>query len=297
MDWPLIFTSMVRTLPMLPMYSAPVAFAALGETVAQRSGILNIGLEGMMLLGAYVGMIASLSSGSPWIGVIGGILVGILLAMVSAFFCIRLVADQVVVGTAINLLALGVTSTLFRLQFGASGQLLSVPKIPSFGGFDLILLLLVVLVPMVAFGLYRTTWGLVLRSAGEYPKAAEAAGYSVAKLRWGALAIAGALAGLAGAYLSLGISGSFAENMTGGRGFVAIAMVTFGRWRPGFVFAATLLVGFAESLQYTLQASGVQAPYQLMLALPYLLAILVLVLVGRGTQAPGALGAAYRREE
>jgi general nucleoside transport system permease protein len=201
-----------------------------------------------------------------------------------------------VVGTAINLLAMGLTATLFRAQFGQSGQLVSVPKLPSWHGIDGAMALLLLAIPFVWFLLSRTAWGLAVRAAGEYPKAAEAAGFSVHRLRFSALLVGGILGGLGGAYLSVGIAGSFAENMTAGRGFVAIAMVTFGRWRPAWVFAAALLIGMAESMQYRFQTLGWKVPFQLMIALPYILALLVLVIVGKGTVAPKALGQSYRRE-
>lgn len=296
MDWNALWVAFVRQLPDLPMYAAPVALAALGETVAQRSGVLNIGLEGMMLAGAFFGMLACLLTGSPWVGVGVGVTVGLLAGVLSAVFCVVLSADQVVVGTAINLLSLGLTGTLFRLRFGDSGQLLSVPKLPQAGGVDAVIVFLVVATVVVGWLLKRTHWGLVLRATGEYPDAAEAAGFSVVKMRTGAMAIGGAFAGLAGAYLALGITGSFAENMTAGRGFVAIAMVTFGRWRPAYVLAASVLIGLAESLQFLFQAAGTTVPFQLMLAMPYLAALAVLVFVGKGTVSPGALGLPYRRE-
>lgn len=279
----------------LLVYSAPVALAALGETVNQKGGSLNIGIEGTMLAGCFFGMATSLSTGSPWLGVLAGTGVGIALTLLQALFVLKLAIDQVVVGTAINLLALGLTSTLFRSQYGDSGKLLSVPEIPKFWGIDVVILLLLMLAPLTAWLISRSRWGLALRAAGEYPNAAEAAGYSVLKLRLQAMLIGGALAGLAGAYLSLGIAGSFATNMTAGRGFVAIAMVTFGRWKPMWVFGACLLVGYADSLQYVFQSKGIGVPFQLLLALPYILALLVLVGVGRGSAAPAALGKPFQR--
>jgi simple sugar transport system permease protein len=282
---------------MLLRFAAPVALAAVGETVSQKAGVINIGLEGTMLCGAFFGMLVSLSAGSAWAGVGAAIVAGLLIGAIFGWFTVYLASDQVVVGTAINLLAIGLTGTLYRARFGQSGSLLSVPRIPQFGGFDLILALLILSVPLVWYLLSRTGWGLAVRSAGEYPKATEAAGYSVHRLRMTAVCIGGAFAGLAGAYLSLGIAGSFAENMTAGRGFVAIAMVTFGRWRPGWVFAATLLIGFAESLQFRFQSLGLNLPYQLFIALPYIVALLVLVIVGKGTVAPRALAQPYRREK
>lgn len=285
MDWILLLA-----------YAAPVAYAALGETVAQKSGVLNIGLEGTMLISAFFGMLVAFTTQSPWLGLGAGTLAGVATCAIFAGFTVYLAADQVVVGTAINLLALGLTGTLYRARFGQSGQLLSLPKLPNWHGIDGAMLLLLLAIPLVWLLLSRTAWGLAVRSAGEYPKAAEAAGFSVHRLRFSALMFGGLLGGLGGAYLSVGIAGSFAENMTAGRGFVAIAMVTFGRWRPAWVFAAALLIGVAESLQYRFQTLGWKVPFQLMIAMPYILALLVLVIVGKGTVAPKALGQSYRRE-
>lgn len=278
-------------------YSAPVGLAALGETVGQRAGLINIGLEGMMLSAAYFSTISAIATGSPLIGVVAGVLAAIVLALVQGYFTIRLALDQVVVGTGVNLFALGLTSTLFRKEFGASGQLVNAPQIPTFvSGIDLVMILLVASVFGVTWLLYRSRWGLVTRASGEYPAAVEAAGFSIGRIRWGAALIGAVFAGIAGSYLSLGIAGSFAENMTVGRGFVAIAMVTFGRWRPIWVMAASLLVGYANSLQFDLQAKGIALPTELFVALPYLVALAVLVVVGKGTAVPAALGIPYRRE-
>jgi simple sugar transport system permease protein len=287
----------MESLVMLLGYSAPVAFAAIGETVGQRSGVINIGLEGCMLCGAFFAMMACYSTGNPWLGVVAGATAGWLVSMVFGWLTVKLAADQVVVGTGVNLFALGVTGTLFRARFGQSGQLLNVAKLPSWHGFDPLLAVLLLSVPAAWWLLARTNWGLAVRAAGEYPKAAEASGFSVTRLRLGAVSTSGILGGVAGAYLSVGITGSFAENMTAGRGFVAIAMVTFGRWRPGWVFCAALLIGFAESLQFRFQAYGWHVPFQLLIALPYVLALAVLVLVGKGTLAPGALAQPHRSEK
>ncbi len=278
-------------------YTAPVALAAIGETVNQKSGVLNIGLEGMMLVAAFFAMLTGLSTGNPWLGILAGIGAGLVLAAISSWFSIYLSADQVVVGTALNLFALGLTGTLYRAQFGQSGTLLDVKTIPQWNGIDPVMVFLVLAALGAWYLLFRTGWGLAMRAAGEHPKAAEASGYSVKKLRLGAGLFGGAFAGLAGAYLSVGIAGSFAENMTAGRGFIAIAMVTFGRWKPHLVLLAALLIGFVESLQYRFQSLGWNVPFQLLLALPYIVALLVLVLVGKGTLAPAALAQAYQREK
>ena len=276
-------------------FAVPVALAAIGESVAQRSGVLDIGLEGKMLGAAFGGVAVAMQTGNPWLGLLAGALVGVAMAVMQGWFVLKLAADQVVVGTAMNLLALGVTGTLFKNMYGQSGQLLTVPGIPRAGGVDAVMVFTLLMAPVLWLALKRTTWGLVVRAAGEYPKAAEAEGFRVEKLRLGVCCLAGGLAGIAGAYLSLGLAGSFAENMTAGRGFVAIALVTFGRWNPILVILAAMLMGYLDLLQFKFQAQGLAVPFQLMLALPYVVALVVLVLAGKGTLAPAALGQPYKR--
>jgi ABC-type uncharacterized transport system permease subunit len=271
-------------------YAAPVAYAALGETIGERSGVINIGLEGTMLFAAYGGLIGATHLHGGYAipgGLVLACLLGILVTLGSGVFTVVLRAYQVVVGTAINLLALGVTGTLFRAEYGHSGKLLSLPILTRAGGIDVILASLVIVVPAIWFLLHRTRWGLAVRSIGEYAPAAEAAGYKVSGLRMQAVAVAGALAGLGGGYLVLGTTGGFTENMTSGRGFVAIALVTFGRLNPWLVFAAALLIGYLDALQLRLQASGTTVPRELLIALPYLVALIVLVVVGRKGRVVG----------
>lgn len=276
-------------------YATPVALAAMGETISQKAGIINVGLEGTMLAGAFSGVVATLATGNPWIGLLAAMSVGVLMSMLLGWFCVRHQADQVVVGTAINLGLLGLTGTLYRLKYANSSQLIDVTKLPSAGGFDVVMGLTLVLAVVGYLALTRTSWGLVLRAAGEYPAAVEAGGFRLGRIRFGALAINGLMAGLAGAYLSLGIVGTFTDNMTAGRGFVAIALVTFGRWNPIAVLGAALLIGYLESLQFKFQAGGSAIPYQLLLALPYVLALVVLVVLGKGAPAPRALGRPFRK--
>jgi ABC-type uncharacterized transport system permease subunit len=277
-------------------FTTPMALAALGELVGQKAGVINIGLEGSMLVGAFFGMLIAHSSGNPWLGLATGTFAGTVTTLAGGWFSVKLGADQVVVGTAINLLSLGVTSFLFRSKFGSSGQLLSLSPIPSYSRIDPITIFLLVSVPLVILMLSRTRFGLALRAAGEYPKAVEASGFSVARVRLSAVTISGFFAGLAGAYLSLGVAQSFAENMTSGRGFIAIAMVTFGRWRPGFVFLACIFVGALDALQYRVQSIGWKVPFQLAIAMPYVVALLVLAFVGKGAVAPSALAKPYIKE-
>jgi len=278
------------------VFAAPVAIAALGETICQRGGVINIGLEGCMLIGAFFAMLVCHDTQNVWLGLGAGLGSGLLAGLVFGWLTVLRAADQVVVGTAVNLFALGLTGTLLLDRFGGSGTLISVPRLPNLGGIDPVLAAVPLLGVAAWFVLKRTGYGLALRAAGEVPKAAEAAGFSVSALRMSGVALSGLLGGLAGAYLTLGVSGSFAFNATGGRGFVAIAMVTFGRWRPGWVLVAAALIGLAESLQYRIQALGIGVPFQLMLALPYLVALAVLVIVGKGALAPASLAQAYRRD-
>lgn len=273
-------------------WSIPVILAALGETLNQKAGQLNIGLEGMMLGGAYTALVVDSSTHNPYIALAAGCFGALVLAILQNLFTVHMRQDQVVVGTATNLLALGVTSFLFRRQYGQSGQLLSVPMLqPLVFGLDMIELMTVLIVPLLWFQLYRRNWGLLVRGTGEYPDAVRSQGYKVEKIRLRAALVAALLAGAAGAYLCVGITGSFAENMTAGRGFVAIAVVTFGRWSPLGVLLAGLLIGYSESLRFTLQLSKASAlPPQFFSALPYLIALGVLLVSGRGRGAPQMLG-------
>lgn len=276
-------------------YSAPVGLAAQGEAVAQRAGVLNIGLEGAMLSASYAAMAVSGATGSPWLGLAAAAAVGACVLLAGGLFTVVLRADQVVVGTAINLAALGATSTLFQARYGRSGQLMSVPSLPVWmPGVDAGSVLLFASAALAGLWLWKSGYGLVLRSVGEYAEATEAAGHSAVRARLSAVGVAGVMAGLAGGYLAVGVSGTFVENMTAGRGFVAIAMVTFGRLRPLAVLGASLLVGVVERLQFGLQGSGVALPAQFFVALPYLVALLALLVAGRGGGLPAQLGVPLR---
>lgn len=279
------------------LFAIPVALAAIGEVISQRSGVLNIGLEGTMLGGAFTAAFVTMQTSNPWLGLASGVAVGVITSLLQALFILGRAADQVVVGTAINLLALGVTGTLFRRAFGDSGQLLSFATLPRLDGVDALMIATPILALLTVLALRRSSWGLLIRASGEFPKAVEAEGFSVLRLRLIAMSIGGALAGAAGAYLSVGIVGSFAENMTQGRGFVAIALVTFGRWNAIWALAAALLMGSLEWLQFKLQAQGSGViPFQLLLAMPYVVALLVLVVGAKGTRGPAALGQPLRGE-
>jgi simple sugar transport system permease protein len=278
---------------------APLVIAAAGETVSERAGVLNIGLEGVMLLAAYAAFWVSWQTGNPYLGLGAASFIGAIALLATAPLVIHLGADQVVVGTGMNLLALGITGTLFVQAFGRTGRLVQVETVAKFGGDFGLNLFMLAAVPIVLFTwwlLFRTRWGRAARAAGERPEAARAAGWSVVRLRLQAMAIAGVLAGLAGGYLSVAQTNSFAENMTAGRGFVVIAAVTFGRWHPIGAAGAALLIALSYGLQYLIKAYSLPLPYQLFDALPYLLALVVLVGAGRAKSGPAALALPYKED-
>jgi general nucleoside transport system permease protein len=284
--------------------ATPLLFAATGETVAERSGVINLGIEGTMLAGALAAAIGSVAGG-PWTGMVCAALAGMALAAVFALLAIGARADQIITGTAITLAAIGLTGTIYRQAFGAGGAGLTIPTFgtvaipglsqipvlgPAFFEQPAPTYLAFAVLPLVWWLLFRTRLGLALRATGEAAAMARAAGVRTRLLRAGATIVGGAFAGLGGATLVLAQVGTFAERMTAGRGFLAIAIVVLGRWHPAGVALAALLFGLATALQFLLQALGVNAPYQLFLMLPYLLTLLALAgAVGR-VRAPGDLG-------
>ncbi len=312
--------------------ATPLLIAALGENVVQKAGVVNVGLEGMMLLGAFAGMMAARplhlyhfgAVESPWLGFTAAALVGVLCAALFAFFAIKLTANQVVVGVVINLLAIGLTGTIYRALYGETGSFITIKTLPetvqsalyrflhgygTTGGNGIanqnigVGLIARNLLPLAAFGaapmiwwwLNRTRGGLELRACGEQPVAAEASGIDVARKRTLALLFGGMMAGVAGACLSVGDVGTFKEEMTAGRGFIALAIVTSGRWSPIGSLIAAIVFGFAQALQFQFQASGLRVSSQIFLALPYLVTLVILVFGGRRSQAPAALGRPYRK--
>ena len=291
--------------------ATPLLLAALGETLVQRAGVINIGLEGLLLCGAFAGVVGSYMTGSPLIGLILGALCGASLSMIFALITVGLGANQIVAGISINLFSAGLTGVLYRGIFGVTGQALivttltpvSLPilrELPFFGQVlfqhTVLVYFTVFLAPLLSLFLFHTRGGLQLRAVGEHPQAAETLGISVSFTRTSALFVEGLLAGLAGGYLSLAYSNTFIEGMSAGRGFIALAIVIFGRWRPIGVLAAALFFGGATALQFHLQALGSALPYQFVLMFPYLLTLLALASTGAKLTAPLALGEAYNRE-
>jgi len=286
--------------------ATPLLFAALGELVSERAGVLNIGVEGLMLTGAFAGFLACWATGSPVAGMAAAAAAALALGLVFALFVVTLDADQVVAGAAVNILALGLTGVAYRAVFGVTGAALSVATFQplAIGGDDPWLApfrqpapvyVALALVPLVWIVLVRTRVGLALRAVGEAPDAAASLGISVTAVRFGALAVAALLAGLGGGYLSLAYSNTFVEGMSAGRGFIALAIVVFGRWRPLGILVGALVFGAASAGQFQLQAAGVTVSYHLLLMLPYLLTLGILALASGSASAPTALG--RRREE
>ena len=276
--------------------SVPYLFAASGGVIAERSGIISLGLEGFMLTGAFSATLGAHYSGSPWIGVLTGILGGLVFGLIHAIATIRYRADQVVVGIALNLLAVGVTRFFLKLAFASSSNSPRINGFPANArayGFDNPLLWMGILTaPVLAFVLYRTRFGLRVRAVGEHPDAAESVGIPVARVRYVAVALSGILAALGGVYLALD-QHQFTDQMTAGRGFIAVAAVIFGRWDPVRAALACLLFAAAETLQIQLQGNHVIAS-QFIEMIPYLLTIIALAgVVGRAVP-PAALGKTER---
>jgi ABC-type uncharacterized transport system permease subunit len=265
--------------------STPLVIAALGELVAERSGVLNIGIEGMMLGGAFAAFAVGVASGSLALALVAGALAGGVLAALFAAFVLGRGADPIVCGAALNLLALGATGTGYRLLFPPEAGLALAPAAPT-GAY---VVLALGLLGICVFLLARTRYGLVLRAVGEHAEAAHAQGIEVLRVRWLATLVGGLCAGLAGSSLVLWLSDTFVEGMTSGRGFIALALVLFGGYRPLRIAAGALLFGAASALQFRLQALGVAIPYNLLLMTPYVLTLIVLALFAGRVHAPADL--------
>jgi ABC-type uncharacterized transport system permease subunit len=284
--------------------ATPLLFAGLGETYAERAGVLNIHLEGMMLSGAFASVVVTAATGSPWVGVVGGMIGGAILALLHAVATVTFRADQIVSGIALNFVALGLTSFLARKILGEARtdsvtgfQAWSVPvlgDIPFAGEIlfqhNVLVYTAYLLVPVSWFVLYRTHFGLAVTGAGEHPQATEAVGLSVRRVRYVNELICGALAGVGGAFLSLGTLRFFVDDMIAGRGFIALAVAIFGRWNPVGALGAALLFGAADALQFRVQVLDVGLNSNALLVLPHVLTIVVLAAAVGRARAPKALG-------
>lgn len=292
--------------------STPIVFAAIGEIFTERAGILNLGVEGIMLMGAFAGFWGTFNTGNLWVGTLLGMAVGALMALLMAFFSVTLRVDQVISGMGIYFLGLGLSSFLYRIAFGIrispptveGFQDIPIPllsRIPFLGPIlfqhNALVYLAILLVPLSVVVLYHTTFGLQVRAAGENPRAADTLGVNVNLIRYLCVILGGVLVGLGGVVLSVGHLRMFWENMTVGRGFIAIAIVYFGKWHPYRTFAGALLFGGAYALQVWLQAMNAPVPHQLLLMSPYLLTVAVLAIVAREARGPTALGVPFKRGE
>jgi simple sugar transport system permease protein len=279
--------------------ATPLILAALGGMFSERSGVINIALEGMMLSGAFTAAAITHAVHNPFVGLLAGMAAGLLVALIHAVACIRYRADQVVTGTAINILMLGMPAFLSGAFFLSSGATPQIPKDQLIPWTPI--LIAFALVPVAWYVLYKTPFGLRLRSVGENPEAADAAGVRVARMRYAGVLLSGVLAGIGGAYLSIGQSSLFTRNMTSGRGFIALAALIFGKWRPVQTMLACLLFGFTEAVSIQMQGvvklpSGDDIPVQFIQMVPYLLTIVVLAGFIGSSRPPRALGIPYEKE-
>ncbi len=276
--------------------TTPLLLAALGGVFSERSGVVNIALEGIMLTGAWAAAYFSFLTGSAWLGLLGAIVVGMLMAGIHGVISIKYHADQVVSGTAINILAVGFTEFMLNRIWGQAGSSPEVATLPSFGGLSLMIYLAFILAFVSWVALYRTPWGLRLRSVGEHPLAADTLGINVYQMRYAGVLLSGALGGMAGAALSIGLLSRFVDGMSAGKGFIALAAMIFGKWDPIGAVGATLLFGASQSLSTIFQLMGISGiPTQFFNMFPYVLTMLILAgFVGKSV-APAADGVPYKK--
>jgi simple sugar transport system permease protein len=290
--------------------ATPLVLAALGGLFSERSGVINIALEGKMLAGAFTAAAVTyaadvrfgMGTASPWVGLLAGMFAGVLIAAIYAISCIKFKADQVVSGAAINILMLGIPGFLSGALFLSSGSTPQLPKDHLLPQSSLIIAVTIgVLVLAIWYVIYKTPFGLRLRSVGEKPEAADAAGVSVSQMRYWGVLLAGILAGIGGAYLSIGQSSLFTRNMTAGRGFIALAALIFGKWRPVQTLLACFLFGFTEAVSIQMQGAvklgGEDIPVQFIQMVPYVLTIVVLAGFIGSSRPPRALGIPYQKEK
>ncbi len=305
MDTDLIINFLSATL----RSTTPLLFAALGGLFSERAGVVNIALEGTIIFGALGAAVATqlleapfiaqnpnaVVSYAPWLGLLIGAVVGGLVGLLHAFISIRYKADQVISGTAINLMAVGIPAlVLTGLYDNASNSTAVKNRLPEWAGFSPLVYLAFLLVPVVWYVVYRTPFGLRLRSVGEHPEAADSVGINVRRVRYSAVILSGVLAGLAGAYLSIGNLNQFTSNMSAGRGFIALAALIFGKWNPWGVLGATLLFGAFDALRIQL-GGGNLLPPTVLESVPFILTMLVLAgFIGRAV-APKAIGKPFEK--
>lgn len=276
--------------------AAPIMIVAIGGMFSELAGVINIGLEGMMLMGAFTAAVVSYYTGSWVLGLIGGILGGGLIALIHGMISIRYKGNQVVSGVAINLFASGFTVFMLRVLFNQSSNTPRVTGAPLISGYSVILIIIYIVVILSVYFINKTVIGLRIRAVGESPLAADTVGINIYKVRYMGVLISGMMAGLGGAYLSIGALPQFTKEMSAGRGFIALAALVFGKWKPRGVIVASLLFGFAEASQPILQQNFEKIPPQFIQMLPYVLTILALAGVIGKAVAPKGLGIPYDKD-
>jgi simple sugar transport system permease protein len=293
------------------VYAAPLILAAMGEMLIERCGVLNVAIEGMMLVGAAVGLVVAVQAASVPAGIAAAMGASGLMALVLAYYSVDLRGSQITVGLGLYVLGIGLSSLLYRVVFGvrltpprvstlpalAIPGLVDVPVVgPILFRQNVLVYAALLVVPAVSLLLFRTPLGLRLRAAGENPRAVDTLGIDVFTLRRAVTVVGGLLIGAAGAYLPIALTGTFNDNMTAGRGWLALMLVIFGRWRPAWILAGALLFACVESFQFKLAMGTKVVPPQFLLMLPYVFAMVVLVGIYRGAKAPAALALPYDRE-
>jgi len=292
------------------VFATPLTFAAIGGMFSERSGVVNVALEGMMLIGAFFGIYGADKTGSWFLGILIAMLAGGLMALVHAFFAVHLRADQIVGGMAINFLALGITGYFFFQLYHGANIPPNIPRIPNvsipwvkdqsfigpaIGDLNLLIWVAIALVPISYVVMFKTPIGLRIRACGEHPRAADTVGINVYAVRYASVVTSGMLAAVGGAFLSVGFVGTFNENMTAGRGFIALAALIFGNWRPFGAFGAALLFGFSTALAFRLPVYSDSAA-TLFQALPYVLTLIAVAGVIGRTIPPAAVGRPYKKQ-
>jgi ABC-type uncharacterized transport system permease subunit len=271
--------------------AAPLVFAAMGGLLSERSGVTNIALEGFMLMGAFAAVAGTWFSGNPFVGLLVAVLTGVVGGLIFAYWAVSLKADQIVAGTAIVLLGLGLTSFLTEQIWGQAGGSPPVQRLPTIGaGLNVLLPVAFLLVPLTHWFLFKTKAGLRVLACGENPAAAESVGINVARYRYAMVVSSAVLAALGGAYLSIGDLSQFSTNMTAGRGFIALAAVIFGNWMPWATLGAALLFGFAQALRFHVQALDLPISQDVIIALPYILTLIAVTGLFRQSTPPAGLG-------
>lgn len=279
------------------MYSAPLIFAALGGVVSERSGVINIGIEGMMSFGAFIGAAVGYYTANPWLGLLAGGLAGGFLALLHAIAAITCKADQTISGMALNFIGPGLSLYLCRLFFDDKTMTDRVPnKLPKvFGSIDITVVIAFILTAVIWFVLYKTKWGLRILSVGEHPAAADTLGINVYKVRYFSVVVSGVLAGFGGAAMTLAVVAQFTPSVISGQGFIALAAVIFGKWTPQGAWAACIMFAFAQALTVVLGGGKIAVPSEILNILPYILTIVILVLFVGKSMAPKSSGKPYEK--